>query len=110
MYQKLMSLGDKVMNKRKMWLTSNTVEFTVLQDVLEKGTQNVVTTGGLPHNHTMTAEMDVTCPKCFLLWMNTSHYLLTIPLNQGCLSQYFLLSPRLTILKVLIILIRGKKS
>ena len=39
-----------------MWLTSGAVEFTVLQDVLEKGTQNVVTTGGLPHNHTMTAE------------------------------------------------------
>ena len=86
MYQKLMSLGDKVMNKRKMWLTSSAVEFTVLQDVLEKGTQNVVTTGGLPHNHTMTAEMDVTCPKCFLLWMNTSHHFITFlsTLLQDC--------------------------
>lgn len=62
-----------------MWLTPGAVEFTVLQDVLKKGTQNGVTTGGLPHNHTMTAEMDVTCPECFLLWMNTSHHLLTAP-------------------------------
>lgn len=69
-----------------MWLTSGAVEFTVLQDVLEKGTQNVVTTVDLPHNHTMTAEMDVTCPKYFLLWMNTSLHLLTVPLSQGCLS------------------------
>lgn len=51
------------MNKKeKMYLVSGAVEFTVLQNVLGKGSQNVKRAGNLPHNHTMTTKTGCCLP------------------------------------------------
>lgn len=109
MYQKLMSPEDKVMNKRErcgwplvLW------EFTVLQDVLEKELQ----CGDYrPVSHTIILWL----LKWMLLALNASccgwipaiiYWLL--PKSRLPFSVLFFLSPRLTVLKVLIILIRKK--